>query len=299
MKGWIVLVSIVFWNLENCFDYSNTHSNKSDEEFSPKGARHWTKSRFETKINLIGKTFLWAGLPDIAGVCEVENAGVMRRICKSDPLRKYNYRYIHYDSPDPRGIDVGLLYNADTMEPCESRPIRVKGRNGQMLRTRDILYVRMRAKESGGIWHLFVNHHPSKYNAGSSSERRKYAMQALMHAVDSLLARGDSNIVAMGDFNDIPSADSFKECEGKLINLGAVLSSSRHQTGSIRYKGRWQLIDNFLVSDNLKGKIRMEILQPPFLLTRDKEYPGMKPLRTYSGPRWLGGVSDHLPVRIY
>ena len=40
----------------------------------------------------------------------------------------------------------------------------------------------------------------------------------------------------------------------------------------------------------------MKIVQVPFLMTYDKKYPGVKPLRTYSGPRYVGGVSDHCPI---
>ena len=66
--------------------------------------------------------------------------------------------------------------------------------------------------------------------------------------------------------------------------------------GSIRYKGKWELIDFFL-SRGVETS-RMEILQVPFLMTYDRSYPGYKPLRTYSGPRYIGGVSDHCPIII-
>lgn len=298
MKGWIILVSIVFWNLENCFDYFNNNSNASDREFSSRGQRHWTKSRFETKVNLIGKTLLWAELPDIIGVCEVENAYVVKRICSSDPLRKCGYKFVHYDSADPRGIDVALLYNDSRMELCTSYALPVTDADGDTLRTRDILYVRLRERTTGIQWHFYVNHHPSKYGGVKSGSRRMAAMQTLICCVDSLLAEGQTNIVAMGDFNDVPQAEAFDLCKGKLCNMGIKLTGADPQGGSIRFKGKWELIDNFLVSGDLL-EMKMEVLQPPFLLTRDREYPGMKPLRTYSGPRWLGGVSDHLPVRLY
>ena len=42
----------------------------------------------------------------------------------------------------------------------------------------------------------------------------------------------------------------------------------------------------------------MEILYPPFLLTRDSAHSALKPFRTWSGPRWTGGVSDHLPIAV-
>ena len=70
--------------------------------------------------------------------------------------------------------------------------------------------------------------------------------------------------------------------------------------GTIRYEGKWDLIDNFLVSPFLQTS-DMEILKIPFLMTYEKKYSGEKPFRTYSGPRYIGGVSDHCPIvlRIY
>ncbi len=35
-----------------------------------------------------------------------------------------------------------------------------------------------------------------------------------------------------------------------------------------------------------------------YRVTEDERYLGVKPYRTYSGPRYLGGYSDHLPVYI-
>jgi hypothetical protein len=52
----------------------------------------------------------------------------------------------------------------------------------------------------------------------------------------------------------------------------------------------------FMVSEDLAPGSEMEILQIPFLMTYEKKYPGLKPLRTYSGPRYVGGVSDHCPI---
>ena len=58
-----------------------------------------------------------------------------------------------------------------------------------------------------------------------------------------------------------------------------------------------ELIDMFFVSEACRTD-GMKILQIPFLQTPDKGHAGMKPLRTYSGPRYIGGVSDHCPIWI-
>lgn len=278
----------VFWNLENYYDWQDGGTSASDSEFSSRGARHWTRKRFNTKTQLIAKTLLWADAPAVAGFAELENSRVLKELVRSEVLRKYGYRFVHYDSPDPRGIDVGLIYRPDAFDLVMSYPVHVDS-----LATRDILYACMQDRASGEIWHFFVNHHPSKYGGSGSSKGRMMAMQALARSVDSLVVAGQTNIVAMGDFNDVPGSEAFSIMDGRMLNLGLGI-----REGSIRYQGDWQLIDNFLVSPQLGGKTGMEVLRPPFLSERDRQYPGDKPRRTYVGPRYNGGVSDHLPVRL-
>lgn len=286
-----LLLSVVFWNLENCFDYFDSGLSPADKEFSSFGQRHWNKKKFEKKTVMFGKTMLWAGLPQVIGVCEVENAFVMRRLCRSEALHKCSYRFVHFDSPDARGIDVGLCYLSDSLSLVRAYPVRLDS-----LGTRDILYVELVEKAGGCHWHFFVNHHPSKYGGASSAPRRRIVMEKLRRCTDSLIAAGADHIVAMGDFNDVPSAEAFSIMDGSLVNLGKSLEHSNF--GSIRYRGNWQLIDNFLVSADMARIMEMEVLRPPFLLERDRQWPGEKPLRTYVGPRYKGGVSDHLPVRL-
>lgn len=306
----IVLFSILFWNMENYFDCTDQGLSASDAEFSATGKRHWTRSRFDAKTAMIGKTFLWCEeLPPLIGLAEVENARVLKNLVHSDVLRKCGYSFIHYDSPDPRGIDVALLYREAEFEQISSYAIAVDG-----LRTRDILYACLQRRCDGRLWHVFVNHHPSKYGGGASESRRFAAMRTLKRSVDSLVAAGEGNIVAMGDFNDTPDSGPFSLMDGTLVNMGLGMGArpggdngtagavswrtSAGAEGSIRFKGHWQLIDNFLVSEDVAAAMDMRVLRPPFLMERDRQYPGDKPRRTYVGPRYNGGVSDHLPVML-
>ena len=117
----LLLQSVMFWNLENFFDYRCDSLSVSDAEFSSFGDRHWTKKRFYTKCNAVAKAILWIGsdegaLPDVIGLAEIENAFVLRRLLGATALRKAGYKIVHYDSPDPRGIDVALLYRTSTQE---------------------------------------------------------------------------------------------------------------------------------------------------------------------------------------
>ena len=290
---------VVFWNLENFFDYVDGGEGESDREWSSTGSRRWTKTRFYTKCDAIAKTMFWIGekygrMPDVIGVAEVENSGVLYKLLSSSLLRKYDYKVVHYDSHDRRGIDVALLYRSSLYRKVSSS-VTVPEYDAQKLSTRDILQVCLEFVD-GERMNVLVNHHPSKYGGSQASEsRRDAAMTAMRNLCDSL-AVADSGIpvIAMGDFNDTPDGEQFRMLDGVLVNKADSLF--RAGQGTIRFEGKWDLIDMFMVSGSISEKSAMEILQLPFLMTYEKKYPGLKPLRTYSGPRYIGGVSDHCPI---
>ena len=290
---------VVFWNLENFFDYVDGGEGESDREWSSTGSRRWTKTRFYTKCDAIAKTMFWIGekygrMPDVIGVAEVENSGVLYKLLSSSLLRKYDYKVVHYDSHDRRGIDVALLYRSSVYRMVSSS-VTVPEYDAQKLSTRDILQVCLESVD-GERMNVLVNHHPSKYGGSQASEsRRDAAMTAMRNLCDSL-AVADSGIpvIAMGDFNDTPDGEQFRMLDGVLVNKADSLF--RAGQGTIRFEGKWDLIDMFMVSGSISEKSAMEILQVPFLMTYEKKYPGLKPLRTYSGPRYIGGVSDHCPI---
>lgn len=289
---------LMFWNVENFFDYVDGGTGESDKEFSSFGGRRWSKRKFYAKCDAIAKSIFWAGeecgrMPDAIGFAEVENKGVLYKLLNSTLLRKYDYRIVHFDSGDRRGIDVALLYRESVFEKV-SVSLKVPEENGRKITTRDILQVCLKSGMGQNI-NLIVNHHPSKFGgAGASAARRDAAMLALRQMCDSLVAVGEPHIVAMGDFNDNPDGNQFNMLDGILANMSESLYAQG--LGTIRYEGRWDLIDMFLVSPDLAASSRMDILQIPFLMTYEKKYPGFKPLRTYSGPRYIGGVSDHCPI---
>lgn len=285
-------LGVVFWNLENFFDWKDGGQGDSDGEFSANGSRHWTKSRFFAKCSAVAKTVLWSAdgkgrLPDVFGVAEVENEEVVRRLIDNTLLRKFGYSYVHFDSPDPRGIDVALLYRRDRLTLLNADTVRVAG-----FSTRDILYAQFRTG-GGKVFSCIVNHHPSKYGGKASAPRRIAVMESMLALADSLGSCGP--VIAMGDFNDTPDGEAPAMASSHLKNLALPLHA-RGQ-GTIKFDGRWELIDMFFAGGGLETG-HMEILSPPFLLTEDKAHSGVKPLRTWSGPRWNGGVSDHLPIAV-
>ncbi|MCF0175848.1 MAG: hypothetical protein HUJ94_03345 [Bacteroidales bacterium] len=285
----------MFWNLENFFDSFDDGDGESDKEFSPDGDRRWSYSRFIKKLNLTCKTVLWVAgcegrMPDAIGFAELENALVLRRLLQSDMLRDMDWKHVHYDSPDPRGIDVGLIYRSSTLELLESRPVHIYEDDGEIMKTRDILLALFRVRGKGDTIALTVNHHPSKYGGKSSMVRREKAMLALSSLCDSI----SCPMIAMGDFNDTPDATQFSLIEERLENKAERLFLEGE--GTIRYQGRWELIDMFLESRDTGWDSEMKICRVPYLMAADRPHGGMKPLRTYSGPRYSFGVSDHLPV---
>ena len=291
---------VMFWNLENFFDWTDQGTGESDREFSSMGERRWTKKRFYAKCDAISKTMMWMAdrygrMPDVAGFAEVENRRVLKMLLESTLLRKYGYEIVHFDSGDRRGIDVALIYRTEFFDKL-GESVRTPEYEGENMNTRDILTVKLLRKSDGKIIDFIVNHHPSKFGGSKASEERRVAvMKSLSELCDSLLKSPENaEIVAMGDFNDNPDGEQFALLEGILINKAGLLHEKGE--GTIRYEGKWDLIDMFMTSPDLAGRSEMHIEKVPFLMMRERKHPGEKPFRTYSGPRYIGGVSDHCPV---
>ncbi len=289
----IATLLIMFWNLENFF-YP-----QKDMDFSS-GEKVVTWKRFRAKRDLISKTIIAikdkeGAYPSVIGVCEVENLRTLNNLVYDTPLSRLGYRILHKDSPDSRGIDVALLYRDDRMILLEYSFFEIKS-----FRTRDILYAKMLSVELKDTVHFLVNHWPSKLGGEKKSlPRRMEAANLLRHIVDSVqTVNPQAKIIAMGDFNDSPSSPSLQSITS-LENLSLRLKDSLKKarasiTGTHRYKGKWEMLDQFLVSKTINGNI--QILSFDHLLQQDKKYLGYKTKRTFIGPRFNGGASDHLPI---
>ena len=303
-------LSAVFWNLENFFDWRNDSTSVSDADFSSRGSRRWTRRRFGAKCQGVAKTLLWSSsvagrLPDIVGVAEVENAFVLRRLLRDTPLRKLDYAFVHFDSPDRRGIDVGLLYRKGELEVVDAKPCHLYDDSLRVMPTRDILLCRFRLRgQSRSDFAVLVNHHPSKFGGAAESDaRRRAAVGRLRFLADSLSGLGIARILALGDFNDTPANPLYKTLEPRLMPLYGPVRGE----GTIRFDGRWELIDLAFASPVAPAPATpgptgwtgpMRILRPPFLRAPDRAHGGWKPLRTYTGPRYNGGLSDHCPIQV-
>jgi hypothetical protein len=304
----------MFYNLENFFS-PPADSLNPQKEFSESSPRRWTWNRFTKKTNDIFKVIVAVGgatPPDLIGVCEVENRFVLNRIIYETPLAKFPYGVVHHDSPDSRGIDVGLIYNKETFELISSKFIEVAIPSERT--TREVLLAKGVVNELDTL-HVIVCHLPSKYGGAVSSEGgRMAAADTIRRIAGAILAASpNANLIAMGDFNDTPDSRCVSEGLGASPNLGGSAPDSLYNLalplhnagmGSIKFQGKWELIDLFFVSGNLLNKnspiyclpTDYYIFSAPFLLEPDETHTGSKPRRTYNGFRYAGGISDHLPA---
>ncbi len=305
----------MFYNVENLFDtIENPEAN--DEEFLPGEARNWNSYRYYQKKNRIYKTIMAAGgwrPPELIGLCEIENETVLEELLWNTPFSKFEYKYIHKNSPDHRGIDVALLYDPERFFPVSERFIRLKLPD-EFSSTREILYTKGHTKQNDTL-HVFVNHWPSKYGGAVKSQpKRNIAAKTLKTVTDSILKKERrAKLIITGDFNDGPTSESIKaflkvDTPGDSIINQNLYSLSEHWLneayGTYKYQGQWSVIDQFIVSGSLlkngnELKTSVEnahIFTPDFLLEKDEKYIGKKPYRTYIGFRYNDGFSDHLPI---
>ena len=289
---------IFCWNIENFFD-SRDDPATTDEAFTPGGEMHWTRRKMEAKRNLIAKTIIASSecfggqMPCLIGLCEVENHAVLNSLLEDTPLAKCRYRALHRDSPDPRGIDVALLWDAARVQLLAHGWITIRE-----FATREILYAKLAIGPQAAdpdTLHVFVNHWPSKYSGAKASERKREAVAAaLQHKIDSVLAaEPDAAILVMGDFNDTAESASV----AGLCSRCSLANLTAQVAGTIKFKGKWETIDLLLASPAAAAIIGpAEAFKPDFLLEEDKTFMGCKPRRTNIGPRYRGGASDHLPI---
>ena len=315
----------VWYNVENLFDPFDD-SLILDEEFLPGGLRQWNWVRFERKIEMICKVIAGTGgwaPSEIVALAEVENDFVLHWLCRETPLLKYGYRWIHEDSPDPRGIDIALLYLPDAFKPLQYTFYGVDISPYTGKRTRDILHVKGIVYEKDTL-HLILNHWPSRWEGKLETEnRRRLAALRCRRLFDSItVAENSPAIIVSGDFNDEASDPSIRltlgvqACETRIGNINDTLlyslssNTDKHVRGSLKYRGRWYLFDQVFTSGSLlcngRGECSglyvlcdgMKVYRPDFLLERDIQWAGLKPFRTWNGYHYAGGFSDHLPVYV-
>tara|TARA_B100001175_G_scaffold154241_1_gene130684 strand:+ start:347 stop:1306 length:960 start_codon:yes stop_codon:yes gene_type:complete len=292
------LLSIGFWNVENLFDLENDPS-KRDDEFAIGGKKNVTSDIYELKIKRSVEVLTDLNV-DILGLCEVENISVLSDLNNS--YKDRDYKIIHFDSPDERGIDNALLYDQNKFSILASKPIENKlGGNDK---TRDILYVEGTFLDV--TLHIFVNHWPSNYGGKERAiPKRKATAELLMNQIKTIQKNDKlAEIILIGDFNEDPIDDNVKILE-KLgfINQMSPMVGDRNK-GTYVYRGKDYFYDQIIISEGLNTnqglhflKDSVFILDKPKYRQQDGKYKHY-PFRFWAGNKLLGGYSDHLATRI-
>ncbi|WP_246139140.1 endonuclease/exonuclease/phosphatase family protein [Gelidibacter salicanalis] len=303
--------TIAFYNTENLFDHLNDPL-IMDTDFLEIANKKWSKERYEIKIYKTGKVISKIGFeelqhpPTIIGLAEVENDKVLTDLIESEHLKPHNYGFVHYNSPDERGIDVAMLYDKTRfrLDASETITLNVANELGVRDYTRDIL------KVSGYLndqkIHVLVNHWPSRHQeSDATGQKRMYAAQRVIDLMNDIQAEdADAKIIVMGDFNDNPKNDSiqFLKQQQSLFNPMETLLSFKR--GSANHNNKWILFDQILVTRNLLEPqpnglqyIKADIFDDDFLTQLNGKNKG-QPFRTYVGKKYKGGYSDHFPVYI-
>lgn len=305
-----------FWNVENFFDTLND-SLANDDAFTPGGANHWTQKRFQLKCNNIYKTIVALDAPMVVGLAEVENSYVLSQLCHATPLRKLDYGFVHFDSPDPRGIDCALLYRRQLFQPFFSSRIDVSD-SASLWHSRDLLLVGGVTSTDDSLFFI-VCHLPSKLGGAIADRHRVRIVSIIRSLVDSLAsAQPCVPVAVMGDFNadpreplfcsafgfpDAPESEAYA-AESLPVNpegLVGLMYAFAEGEGSCCYADRWSFFDQFLIRLPHCSPFLLpsaSLFRPDFLLVSSPKTRSYRTFRTYSGPVYLGGFSDHLPVYI-
>lgn len=301
-------IEIGFYNVENFFDTIDA-PDKEDDYFLPSGPTAWNDWRYKKKLVQVLRVYNEMGRPELFGLSEVENMGVLK-----DLSQKFNNQLdiVHFESPDTRGIDVGLLYSREIFELKDKDYIRINFPDSivENYTSRDILYAALETNK-GQELHVFVNHWPSRRGGLlASSPKREHVANSLRDFMRaSKLDPKKDNILLMGDFNDEPSNKSIS----KILGAGEpgtnrefyalMFELEQEDKGSYNYRGNWNALDQFIVSPSLFNNQKedleltgVQIFKRDFMIYKDEKY-GDKPNRTYGGPNYYGGISDHYPIR--
>ena len=305
------LYTVAFYNLENLFDTVND-PDSFDEDFLPTSEKKWNIKRYQKKLYKLGNVIASIGQketgkpPAIIGVAEVENLSVLEDLTSSKHLKEHEYGIVHYDSPDERGIDVGLLYHKKHFEVKQSKPYKIEllTESGKPDYTRDVLWVE--GILNGENIHLLINHWPSRRDGSKETvHKRIKAAEVNRSIIDEIQTNNpEAKIIIMGDFNDNPSNDSVKKHLVQQDFYNPMFKLHTHDTGSLNYRSEWNLFDQIIISINFH---KFELTKHSFSFAKifDEQFLRIfkgrfknTPFRTYAGRKYKGGYSDHFPVYI-
>ncbi len=303
--------TIAFYNLENLFDIQND-GQSNDNDFLPTSKKKWTTKRYDNKLRKLGFAISNIGYkesnkhPAIVGLAEVENEKVITDLINSKHLEDCNYSFVHYDSLDERGIDVALLYDKNAFKVIHSDIFRIQltDDDGSPDYTRDILLV-SGLLDGEGI-HVLVNHWSSRREGEKVTEPKRMASSNKVGEIitNLRLENPDAKILVIGDFNDDPTSNSIKHLVNDYNLYNPMKTLRSYNRGTTNYNRQWNLFDQIIFSTNFfestTNKLEFDsanIFDEDFLKLSNGKFKGT-PFRTYVGPKYKGGYSDHFPVYV-
>lgn len=317
------LVSAIgFYNLENLHDTIldlDPHKIMQDD-YTPDGDKKWSSEKYHHKLNNLSKVIADMAsdvIPEgvaILGVAEVENKKVLDDLVKDEQIASRNYQVVHYDSPDRRGIDVGLIYNPTYFTVQSSKTFELKMAGDSTFFTRDQLLVS--GLLNGELIHVIVAHWPSRSGGEKRSAPKRSAAAQLGRAIIDSLLNHDTNakIIYMGDLNDDPTNVSVKKIintvdKPELIKEKLMYNPMepfyKKGIGTLAYRDTWNLFDQLIVSPALVDKdyaaykfYNAKVFNKSYLKQTSGQYAGY-PFRTHAGGAYTGGYSDHFPVYLF
>lgn len=310
-KGYTQISIVCFYNCENFYDTVD-QQNVIDEDFLPTSERGYTQSIYNAKTKNIATVIYKMGLLansngiSLMGLAEIENKMVLTKLMNEPIIKKYHYKYIHFDSKDPRGVDVALIYNPVHFIPYQYKPINLTNdKYFTKYATRDILFVKGLLENE---WvYIFVNHWPSRRGGLTSSQNKRiWASTVCKKIMDSIVKENAAaKFILMGDFNDNPTNKSLK----MLHMMNPFLTLFKKGYGSLAFNDNWNLFDQILLSPNWMKSIKdneekfsltnyKPVIYKNFtMIEKNGKYKGY-PKRTYNGIEYNGGYSDHFPVAL-
>jgi Endonuclease/Exonuclease/phosphatase family len=314
--------TIAFYNLENLFDTIND-PNKFDESSPIMELKSNRYEAYKKKVRNMASVLADIGqdvsknAPAIIGVCEIENQEVLEDVINDSVLKDKNYGFVHYHSPDARGIDVALLYQKQLFAPINTSSHELKIYDNitrKRVYTRDQLLVS--GNLEGELIHVIVSHWPSRSGGEAKSKYNRIAAAKLSkHLVDSLQVIDPyAKVFIMGDLNDDPTNTSLKnglktQKDRSKVNLKGIYNPFENfykdGLGTTAYRDAWSLFDQIMLTKPLLEKdystfqfYKAGIFNKDYLITTKGTYKGY-PFRSWSDAGFTGGFSDHFPVYVY
>ena len=316
---------VAFYNLENLFD--TVDGPNDDAEFLPNSANAWNGDRYNSKLRNMAKV-IDSIAPSILGLVELENAFVLEDLRANSSVMKGKFEIAHRESPDIRGIDVALMYNAELFRISGIYMSPITLPDGYA--TRSIMRVHLVEKGTGDSLAVFINHWPSRRGGAASAASRMVAATALAQTLQNNPTI-PANFLIMGDFNDDPEDPSITEglqagdAFHSIVNLAFLARQADSTIGTIAWHTGWNMFDQIMISrplyyanlhshesagsgsektqshlhsyeNKLWGSPQINVYKRPWMLQHDgNKYDGW-PLRTFAGKKYMNGFSDHLPV---